>query len=174
MPRDREDYGDYVASLALDRAADPFEVLGRSGGRRVTDNIEVFPEPVLDPVTRIATCHFLVRGVRHVPGAQDAIEHLTPGELLHVLNDPHNEYDTLALLLRTGQYHLVGYVPAFLTSVIHRSAEARSWEGVGIVVEHVGDRDGPVHLRLLCRLEMAWPFDEPPFAGPEFELMEPE
>lgn len=173
MPRRREDYGDYLASLALSIDADPFEILARSGGRRATDTIEVFPEPVVDPASRTATCRFLARGIRHLPGAQSAIDDLRVGERLGVLQDPQNEHDLLALLLRSDDYRLVGYVPAFLTSVVHRAAEARGWTDVTVIAEHIGNRGGPVHLRLLCQLAVPWPFEDTPFSGPEFELLVP-
>lgn len=109
----------------------------------------------------------------NVPAAQEAIDGLTSGDLLHILPDPQNDHDTLALLLRTDDYRLVGFVPGFLASVVHRSAQARSWRDAVVAVEHVGERAGPVHLRLLCRLEVPWPFAEAPFSGPEFDLVEP-
>jgi hypothetical protein len=41
-------------------------------------------------------------------------------------------------------------------------------------VEPVGDRDGPVHLRLLCALEAQWPTEwASPMSGPEFEVLPP-
>lgn len=173
MPRAREDYPDYLSTLALNVGADPFEVLGRSGGRRATDAIEVFPEPVVDPATRAAACHFLVRGVRHLDHAQEAIDGLVAGDHLQVLPDPQNSHDPLALLLRTATYGLVGFVPAFLNSIVHRLTGTRSWRDVSVEVVHIADRLGPVHLRLLCRLRLSWPFDDLPFSGPEFALVEP-
>jgi len=131
--------------------ADPFEILAHSEGRRATDAIEVFPAPSLD-ADGVVTCRFLAHGVRHIPGAHDAIDGLTLGEVLSVLPDPQNEVDRLAVLLRTGGHRLVGYVPAYLTSLIHRPLDAYGSDAVQVNVEHIGDRNGPSHLRLLCRL----------------------
>jgi len=168
MPRTRDDYVDYVGTLGLPIDADPFEILAYSEGRRATDAIEVFPAPILD-TNGIVTCRFLVHGVRHIAGAHDAIDGLTVGEALHVLPDPENEVDNLAVLLRTGDYRLVGYVPAYLTSLVHRPLDACGSDAVQVNVEHIGDRNGPSHLRLLCRLAARWPDDVPPLGGPDFE-----
>jgi uncharacterized protein YegP (UPF0339 family) len=167
MPRTRDDYGEYVGMLGLSVDADPFEILARSEGRRATDTIEVFPEPNLDNGT--VTCRFLVHGVRHIAGAHDAIEDLRIGEALHVLPDPLNEFDDQAVLLRTGDYRLVGYVPAYLTSLIHRPLNAYGQDAVRVNVAHIGDRSGPSHLRLLCTLAARWPDDVPPLADSDFQ-----
>ena len=167
MPRTRGDYGDYVGSLGLPVDADPFEILARSEGRRATDTIEVFPEPSLEDGT--VTCRFLVHGVRHIPGAQDVIDGLSIGETLCVLPDPQNDFDKLAVLLSTGDHRLVGYIPAYLTSLIHRPLDDYGPDAVQVNVEHIGDRGGPSHLRLLCRLVARWPDNVPPLGGPDFE-----
>jgi uncharacterized protein YegP (UPF0339 family) len=167
MPRTRDDYGDYVGMLGLSVDADPFEILARSEGRRATDTIEVFPEPTLENGT--VTCRFLVHGVRHIAGAHDAIDDLRIGEALYVLPDPLNEFDDQAVLLRTGDYRLVGYVPAYLTSLIHGPLNVYGLDAVRVSVEHIGDRSGPSHLRLLCALAARWPDDVPPLADPDFQ-----
>lgn len=123
MPRTREDYPGYVSTLGLSIDADPFEILARNEGRRATDTLEIFPEPMVDEQGSVS-CLFLVRGVRHIRGAHDAIDTVTVGDELHVLFDPQNEIDALAVLLRTGAYRPVGYVPAFLTSLVHRPLES--------------------------------------------------
>jgi hypothetical protein len=169
MPRTRDDYGDYLGSLGLPVDADPFEILARSEGRRATDTIEVFPEPSLHDGS--VTCRFLVHGVRHIPDAHDTIDGLSMGEVLCVLPDPKNEFDELAVLLRTGGDRLVGYVPAYLTSLIHRPLDVYGPDGVQVTVEHIGDRSGPSHLRLLCKLVARWPDDVPPLGGPDFEAL---
>jgi two-component system nitrate/nitrite response regulator NarL len=166
MPRTRDDYSKYMGSLGLSLDADPFEVLARSEGRRATDTIEVFPEPSLEDGSAI--CRFLVHGIRHIPGAQRAIDDLNAGDTTYVLPDPQNKVDKLAVLLRTGDYHLLGYIPSYLTSLIHRPLAAYGADAVQVSVEHIGDRHGPSHLRLLCMLTARWPDDSPPLSGEEF------
>lgn len=45
MPRSRPDYPEYMSWLGLPLGAGPLDILARSGGRKVTDNYEVFPHP---------------------------------------------------------------------------------------------------------------------------------
>jgi uncharacterized protein YegP (UPF0339 family) len=172
MPRSRDDYSDYVEMLGLSVDADPFEILARSEGRRATDTIEVFPEPNLENDT--VTCRLLVHGVRHVAGAHDAIDDLRIGDALYVLPDPMNEFDEQAVLLRTGGYRLVGYIPAYFTSLIHRPLNDSGLDAVRVNVAHIGDRSGPSHLRLLCTLAVRWPYDVPPLADSDFQPLNSE
>lgn len=167
MPRTRADYSEFVSALGLEPNADPFEVLALSEGRRQTDTIEVFPEPVL--ANGVAQCRFLVRGVRHVPRAQEAIDSLAAGDHLSVVPDPQNPEDRLAVLLRDGDFHLLGWVPAYLTSLISVPLGVLGPDAVDVTVEHIGDRKGPSHLRLLCRLAVQWPSGHMwPFDGGDF------
>jgi hypothetical protein len=168
MPRGRDDYNDFLASLGLPQGADPFEVLARSEAKRATDAIEVFPEPTVS-ADGIASCRFLVRGIRHLPHAQEAIESLTLGERLFVVLDPQNKVDQLAILLRNGQYEFIGYLPRFLTSLVHAPHLNGDIQDVCVRVEHIGDVNGPVHIRLLCRVEVPWPNSGPVLNGPEYE-----
>lgn len=167
-PKERSDFPAFVASLDLPVDADPFEILARTQGRRATDTVEVFAEPVADETCRVVV-RFLVRGVRHIPDAQDAIDDLAPRDELRVLPDPQNAVDRFAVLLRTNDVRLVGWIPAYLTRLVHGSLAHGS--GASVVVERIGDRSGPVHHRLLCRLEADWPQPGPVLSGPEFDLL---
>ena len=40
-----------------------------------------------------------------------------------------------------------------------------------MTVAHIGDRNGPSHLRLLCALVVRWPYGFPPLGGPDFEAL---
>ncbi|MCL4413173.1 MAG: hypothetical protein M1522_00250, partial [Actinobacteria bacterium] len=122
MPRSRPDYPAYLAALGLPGDADPFEVLARSGGDRATDTIEVVAEPLVDD-SGYATCHFLVRGVRHVEGADDAIDSLSIDDLLSTEPDVDNPYDDHARYVVTLDGAHVGYVPSYLTAFLARAAE---------------------------------------------------
>lgn len=171
VPRDRTDFSAFVAAVDLPVDADPFEILARTQGRRATDTVEVFPEPVPDPATGRVAVHFLVRGVRHVPHAQDAIDTLAAGDLLRVVPDPQNPVDCYAVLLRTNDVRIIGWIPAYLTRLVHHGLE--NDPGPLVTVERVGDRSGPVHLRLLCRLEVEWRDTRSVLSGPEYEMLGP-
>lgn len=90
MPSGRDDYLEYMGRLGLPADAPPFEILAASFGRRATDRIEVFAEPTVDFQTGLATCLFLARGIRHIPGAPEAVAALSVGEELRLAPEPEN------------------------------------------------------------------------------------
>lgn len=170
IPRTRSDYGHFVRALGLGLDADPYEVLARSEGRRQTDTLEIFPEPALDNET--VDCRFLVHGVRHFPGAQDAIDELAIGDFLRVMFDCQNPVDPRAVVLRDDGLRLLGWIPRYLTDFVRTPISDIGSKAVVVRVEHIAERDGPSHLRLLCRLTADWPTDRPwPFAEAEFAPM---
>lgn len=67
MPRSREDFPAHVAefALAVDQA-EPFTVLARSGGKRMTDRLEVFSPPVVsgDSVEGVSRLALALRSSR--------------------------------------------------------------------------------------------------------------
>jgi len=71
-------------ALGLPLEAGPFEVLRRSAGRRVEDQIELVPVPDVS-ADGCAALDFLVHGVRHMTQeAQDRISALAVGERLNL------------------------------------------------------------------------------------------
>lgn len=172
VPTGRSDYPDWAVSVGLDADADPFEVLASSGGPRATDTLELFRPPSVDRSLQRASMRFLVRGVRHRgEKAQDAVDHLRPGDRLAVRPDRDNDVDPLALLVQPSTGVPVGWVPAYLCPVLHRSSAANGgdFSSVVVTVRHVGDRKGPSHFRLLCDLEFPWPFEDDPFDTATFD-----
>jgi hypothetical protein len=170
IPRDRVDFADWAASLGLSDTTDPFEVLAQSGGTRATDTLEVFPEPTVDHTAGVATLRFLVRGVRYRQGANDEIDRLHPGDRLDLVPEPDNEMDRQALLVVPATGRAVGWVPAYLCPVLHRSAlnATGGQAALTTTVRHIGERTGPSHFRLLCDLTFPWPYPDAPFDTPEF------
>jgi hypothetical protein len=150
MPASRPDYPVFVSELGLAPGAGALEVLGRSGGHRTTDELEIFNTP-----TRLGDTqhmHFLVRGVRHIPGAEDAIALVRSGDELLVVRDEQNPHGSHALLLRTGDTRLVGYLPDYLALEL-ASLAVDSTELVVTVVK-ANQAPAPVHHRLLCKIEV--------------------
>ncbi len=171
MPRSRSDYPSFVQALGLLPDADPFEVLARSEGRRQTDTVEVFPEPSLHD--GIARCRFLVHGIRHFPGAQEAIGSLQIGERLYIMLDSQNPVDVHAVVLRDDGRHLLGWVPRYLSGLVREPLASLGPDVIEVQVEHVGASDGPLHLRLLCVLRTQWPAETVwLFDRPEFEVVD--
>ncbi|QGG94369.1 hypothetical protein [Actinomarinicola tropica] len=169
MSQEREDYPRFVQQLDLSVDDEPFVVLGRSGGARQTDRIEVFPEPL--PVGGVLDCPFFVRGIRHMPGASDVVADLGIGAHLELVLDEENEHDSRARLLVWAGDQAIGWLPGYLVSVVD---ELQLLVGdPRVVVARVNPPSAPSHLRVLCRLQSAWPEGWRPFAGSEYSPLVP-
>ncbi len=167
MPRSRPDFGLLASRVDLDRDADPFEVLARTGGRRVTDRIEVFAPPERTPAGE-STLLFLARGIRDVPGAVEAVARLAAGDRLVVADQPDNESSARAILRRATDASQIGWVPDYLVEHVHELRQLNGEDPV-ITVEHVNDATVAAHMRLLCRLRAPWPDGYKPFADEAFQ-----
>lgn len=69
LPRSRPEYRDFLNWLGLDAGDhDALELLGRSGGARATDSMQLFPCP--EPTTENTyVVEFFSHGIRHLPDA---------------------------------------------------------------------------------------------------------
>lgn len=149
MPASRPDYPAFVSELGLPRDVGPLELMERSGGRRATDELEVFAPP-----RRAADgshMHVLVRGIRHIPGAEEAVASVNVGEQLLVLRDGQNAHAGHARLLRTGEVRPVGYLPDYLAQELERIGAPRD---PLVTVVQVNPPPVTVHHRLLCRVDL--------------------
>lgn len=158
----RADFHRYVTRLGLSGDTAPWEQLARSGGRRVGDTLQLFPEPVVQDGEM--TCAFLAHGIRHIgerpieladcavtvtrDQVERALQSLEVGDELDVVAEPGNAVNPNALLVASDGTP-VGYVPNLLVddlaNLLQRS-ELRA------VVELVNGPEAPWHLRLLGRL----------------------
>jgi hypothetical protein len=84
--------------------------------------------------------------------------------------EPDNPVDADAVLILTHADRKIGWVPAYLTRLVHRMAHEGT-PAPRATVERIGDRRSPVHLRLLCRFDAPWPVGEPVFAGPDYDVL---
>lgn len=174
MPRSRPDYPEFVEWLSVAESADdPIAVLARSGGRRATDTLEVFPAPEVSADGQQEAV-FFVHGLRHqTQAARERALSLEPGERLRIQYDVQNERDRYALTLRTderfdGDMHTLGYFPRYIASdVVPRILDAP--ESVVVTVERVNRPPAPANFRLLCRLRGRWPEGEGLFAGHPYQ-----
>ena len=115
LSRSRPDYQDYIQWLNIPKDEDdPIALLSRSGGRRATDKLEIFPCPEPSEYGEYHI-HFFPHGLRHFPEVtQSRIEKLCTGEKLLLMHDFQNPVDPKALLLRTEDNVCVGYCPHYL------------------------------------------------------------
>jgi hypothetical protein len=147
-------------------------VLERNQGRRTTDKYEVFPQPrpVLDAAgrSRYQVVAF-VHGLRHVPQAQERALQLKSEETLFLMDDSQNEHDRSALVVRTTDKALLGYVPRYLAPDI-RALRAAGGEPQ-VVVVRVNAPPAPVQQRVLVRIDSPWPVGFVAFADNVYQPM---
>ncbi len=152
---------------------DPVGILARSGGRRVTDTLEVVPGPERDDEGRYLV-RFLLHGLSHMsPAAIQRVGILKAGDPLLLMRDFQNPRDSQAVAVRTaetfpGDVYLVGYCPRYLKRDFAK-ASAVEVDALRVSVVRVNPPPAPVQLRVLCEAVMTWPDGFQPFSGPEFE-----
>lgn len=163
----RPDYPQHLAELGLESAtAMPVAILARSGGRRVTDPLELFAELVPAATEDRLETHFFVRGIRHFPGAEEVVAHLAPGDRLALKREPQNTFNPKALLLACSDQRCVGYVPDYLAEDLNELAAHDP--SLRVEVVRVNASPSPSQQRLLCRLTIASTAPRP-HRGPRFE-----
>lgn len=148
-----------LRALGLGLDAEPFEVLARSGGRRVGDTIELVPVPVPDDDGFVSVDYF-VHGVRYMSAeAQRRITGLHEGDQLTLVPDPENEVESRAVLVTDDGELRLGYVPTPLLDVIH------AIDGPKSVVLQANAPDVGFHYRLLVRTSGVLVGKADPFEG---------
>jgi hypothetical protein len=165
LQQGRPDYPQYLRELGLEPAdATPVEILARSGGRRVTDPLEVFAEFV--PAGDHFEAHFFVRGIRHLPGAEAAALELKPGDRLGLKREPTNEFNVNAHLVICHDGRAVGYVPDYLVDDLGELVDNDA--NLRVEVVQVNEPPAPSQQRLLCKLSISAGAPRP-HRGPRFE-----
>lgn len=157
----RDSYQSFLDMIGLSgEDIDPFEVLARTWGTRVTDRIQVLPVPKLDQGGRLRM-RFLVHGGRYVDPDAKVLGRVSAGDRLTLVREPGNPEDSLAVLVCVdGSERAVGCVPAPLAPFVHAL-----WErGIEpeVMAEKVTMPDVPLasnQMRLLARLEATVPAD---------------
>jgi hypothetical protein len=173
----RPDYKDFIQWLSLaQHENDPMALLARSGGRRKTDTLEVFPSPENDGTGQYQI-HFFVHGLGHAtPESIKRAESLERGERLLLMHDFQNPVEPRALSLRTaetkpGDMYLLGYCPRYLIDDIHKLIREGNDLPV-VTVERVNRPPAPIQFRLLCRMTMAWAADFKPFSDYSYQPLQ--
>lgn len=169
LRRSRPEYSDFVQWLNIpENEDDPIALLSRSGGKRATDSLEVFPCPESDAQGKYHL-HFFSHGLRHLwPETQRRINALRLDEKLYIAHDCQNEHDPKALMLRTEDKCVVGYCPRYLVDDIFELL-CRAPQKLNVLVERVNLPPTPLQLRLLCNLTAEWSADFQPFSGSAYQ-----
>ena len=127
-------------------------ILARTGGRRETDQIEMFPLPLPDKDTGAYVTHCLLRRVRYM---QSTVEEIFP---VYNATSPCSPFGTC----RTNwirppspsaqRLRFPGYLPAYLTRDLWQLNNLCPTLS-RVFVERVNLPPAGVHHRLLCRVE---------------------
>lgn len=166
----RPDFSRYRQALRLEADASDWSILGRSQGQREGDGIRVFPEPYVDEAGG-TTSTFFVSGLRHRmgqdPRVSAALDDLTPGDRLNLVEEPINAEDARALLVAERTGVTLAWVPSVLLSYVHA---VRSIAEPSLTVVGTNGLDVPPTYRLLVNLRGTAPDGYRPFDGPEWVL----
>ncbi|CAK0739163.1 HIRAN domain-containing protein [Gammaproteobacteria bacterium] len=151
LTRSRPEYLDYVHWLGMKEDAEPMQLLARSGGRRATDQLCVYPHPEPNAQGEMELL-FFSNGLRYLDDAEiQAITHLQPGDELHLSPEDDNTHDHFALTLQTITPIKVGYCPRYLNRDLKRVKEDAP---VKVVVERI-NLASPLQFRLLCKVSFS-------------------
>lgn len=161
----RPDRSAVLEALGLGLDAEPFEVLVRSGGRRVGDAIELVPVP--DQCSGSVFVDYFVHGVRYMTAsAQRLITSLAPDQALHLVPEPANPVDHRAVLVTSTDDVRLGYVPTPLLELVG------AIEGTETRVLRANGPEVGFHYRLLVRSSGVVCDGATPFAGPDWQTVE--
>lgn len=97
---------------------------------------------------------------------------LIQGEQLYVMHDLQNLVDPNALVVRTADNVLLGYLPAYLTADLLQLNSV--CDNFDVFVERVNPLPAEAHHRLLCRVSSCWHAGFRPFDTPAFQTIVPE
>jgi hypothetical protein len=144
----RPEYPNYVQWLGVDPAeTDPMRLLARSGGKRATDELCVYPEPEPNERGEIEL-FFFSHGLRYLgDNSLRRVTQLKPGDPLQLRHDKDNAHDHYALIVETEEPVPLGYCPRYLSQDLQR---ALNMAGIRLAVEKVNP-DAPLQFRLLCK-----------------------
>ncbi|MDF0553198.1 HIRAN domain-containing protein [Kamptonema sp. UHCC 0994] len=168
MPKNRPDYSSFIQWLNLSQhEREPIAILARSGGRRETDTLTVFPLPEPDSEGRYCL-HFFLHGLRYLPPcAIERINRLETGEKLLLAHEFQNPKDPKALTLNTDDRYIVGYCPRYLNREFFELLKNASL--IEVRVERVNQPPTPLQFRLLCNITAQCYDDFCPFSSDEYQ-----
>jgi hypothetical protein len=109
----RPDFYTMVTAWGVERVDDAYEILARSGGRRLTDGLELAEyRPDDDPLA--IPLEFRIAGARHYPGS----EHVEQGMRMALRREPDNAWDPFATMVLTPGGIEVGHVPRLYSRLV--------------------------------------------------------
>ncbi|NES74346.1 MULTISPECIES: HIRAN domain-containing protein [unclassified Okeania] len=170
MKKTRPDYPDFISWQNLSETEDePMVLLSRSGGKKVTDNYEIFPYPEQDE-NGVYHLYFFSHGLRYMASETiEKIKKLEVGETLFLMHDAQNNFDRDALMLRTKDFYLLGFCPRYLLNDVFPLLKKYP-DAVKVILERVNLPPAPLQMRLLCHLIVKHD-DFQPFSSEMYESL---
>lgn len=164
----RSDYGQHMEQLGLSlHVRDPLIILSRSGGRRMTDTLELFPMPEFEPEYGYRTW-FWAHGMRQISAdAHQRLLQLQVNEQVFPHCDQGNPVQPDAIELRMEDGGRIGYLPTYLLDdawTLHETCSRCE-----IFVDRINPPPAVLHQRLLLRLESCWPDGFTPYASSGYQ-----
>ncbi len=165
----REEFEEYIKWLGLNPAtADPLEILAISEGRRLTDNLEVFPL-IRREQDGSFHCLFFLHGWHHICDcAHKKIENLAAGQPLRVSIELNNPVTGLAVQLSTPDYHMVGWSPRYLVIDLVRLIN-KGYQNIQAKVIKINPDPAPTQQRILVEISGKCPADFQPMSSEDFQ-----
>jgi hypothetical protein len=146
------------------------QLLARSGGKRATDELCVYPHPEMNAQGEMEL-FFLSHGLRYLDQASlQRIDRLQIGDRLALRREDDNDHDRFALVLETDEPIKVGYCPRYLNRDLCRIMEKTL---VHLTVERLNS-DAPIQFRLLCKAVFKLPAGVVLFSDDEYRLLDRE
>ncbi len=172
LSKKRPEYPEFLQWLGLrEEDATPISILGRSGGLRGTDQLQLFKRLEFRDDGSFEA-YFFVHGLRYLPqNTVDRVDRLQLGEKLFLCPDSQNEYDADAVLIRADSPpEIIGYCPRYLAKPIKKLLLQDS-ACLTISVE-VLQETAPMNYKLLCKLVgRTGSVGDSPISGDEYELL---
>lgn len=172
MSARRPEFKSFLAELDLAGAEGltPMEILGRSGGRRVGDTLQLVPVPFADNAGN-TSCQFLIHGIRYrleeQPSLEDTLGGLRAGDRLQLRDQPDNPANEHAIIALCEKGMQIGWVPDLLLDYVHA---VRQTGEPAVSVLHVNGQTSPPHLRVLAELRGRVNEAYRPFSGPDWQI----
>jgi len=172
LSKSRPEYEDYLNWLDIDKSENNSLLeLSRSRGIRATDELQLFPVPEKNKDGNYEVL-FFSHGISHMSEHYiTRLINLEKNEKLLILKDVQNMFDRNALILRTEKdpVELLGYCPSFFVDDFNKLLNINGVADVTVSVQKV-NLDGPLQLKLLCKLTTKWPDTFEAFDKDDFKL----
>ena len=153
LSKNRPEYPRFIDWLGLaEENVSPISILGRSGGLRGTDTLQMFNRIEVNSDGSFEHI-FFAHGLSHLaPSALDRVLNLKKGELLYLCLDCQNSYDGNAIIIRANNpAKIVGYCPRYFTKYIGEFLRQNS-SNISLYVETLS-KSAPANYQLMCRLK---------------------